>query len=198
MKRFIILLLSLTSLAHATDVVFSVERSTPLGLDKIEIKEAGTSFEILKTSNYFDIKDDLRLGKFSAQEKDLVQAIVSELSQINTELKQAEERLSTLNTSFNELNSNKNPHEPFFKLNSFIIKKGSILYPRLEKVAFKINNLSLSLVDGVQLDQDRKNYVFFKNGKEVKKEAFNARFFCESPKFPTRCLAREWGALYLE
>ncbi len=191
-------LLLLTGLANAAEVVFSVERSTPLGLDKIEIKEVGTNFEILKTSNYFDVKDDLRLGKFSATEKEVVKTIVGELGQISTELKQAEERLSSMNTSFNELNSNKNPHEPFFKLDGFIIKKGSILYPRLEKVAFKINNLNLSLIEGVELDRDRKNYTFFKNGKEVKKESFNARFFCESPKFPTRCLAREWGALYLE
>lgn len=196
--KFFLSLIILTNIAQATDVIFSVERSTPLGLDKIEIKEVAANFEILKTSNYFDVKDDLRLGKFSATEKEMVKTILGELAQISTELKQAEERLSTLNTSFNELNSNKNPHEPFFKLNGFIIKKGSILYPRLEKVAFKINNLSLSLVDGVELDKGRKNYVFFKDGKEVKKESFNARFFCESPKFPTRCLAREWGALYLE
>ncbi|MCE3011427.1 MAG: hypothetical protein LW878_00010 [Proteobacteria bacterium] len=196
--KFLLSLIILTNIAQATDVIFSVERSTPLGLDKIEIKEVAANFEILKTSNYFDVKDDLRLGKFSATEKEMVKTILGELAQISTELKQAEERLSTLNTSFNELNSNKNPHEPFFKLNGFIIKKGSILYPRLEKVAFKINNLSLSLVDGVELDKGRKNYVFFKDGKEVKKESFNARFFCESPKFPTRCLAREWGALYLE
>jgi hypothetical protein len=196
--KFLLSLIILTNIAQATDVIFSVERSTPLGLDKIEIKEVAANFEILKTSNYFDVKDDLRLGKFSATEKEMVKTILGELAQISTELKQAEERLSTLNTSFNELNSNKNPHEPFFKLNGFIIKKGSILYPRLEKVAFKINNLNLSLVDGVELDKGRKNYVFFKDGKEVKKESFNARFFCESPKFPTRCLAREWGALYLE
>lgn len=196
--KFLLSLIILTNIAQATDVIFSVERSTPLGLDKIEIKELAANFEILKTSNYFDVKDDLRLGKFSATEKEMVKTILGELAQISTELKQAEERLSTLNTSFNELNSNKNPHEPFFKLNGFIIKKGSILYPRLEKVAFKINNLNLSLVDGVELDKGRKNYVFFKDGKEVKKESFNARFFCESPKFPTRCLAREWGALYLE
>jgi hypothetical protein len=196
--KFLFSLLLLSSFAHGADVVFSVERSTPLGLDKIEIKEVAANFEILKTSNYFDVKDDLRLGKFSATEKEMVKTIVTELGQISTELKQAEERLASMNTSFNELNSNKNPHEPFFKLNGFIIKKGSILYPRLEKVAFKINNLKLSLVDGVELDKERKNYVFFKDGKEVKKESFNARFFCESPKFPTRCLAREWGALYLE
>jgi len=197
MKTLFLIFFSI-NFAHATAVVFSVERSTPLGLDKIEIKETGENFEILKTSNYFDIKDDMRLGKFLATDKEIVKSVVIDLNQIGAELKQAEERLSAINTSFNDLNTNKNPHEPFFKLNGFIIKKGSILYPRLERVAFKINNLKLSLIDGVELDQDRKNYVFFKNGKEVKKESFNARFFCESAKFPTRCLAREWGALYLE
>ncbi len=196
--RTILFILFSISLAQAGEIIFSIERSTPLGLDKIEIKEAESSFEILKTSNYFDAKDDFRLGKFSSTDKDIIKNIVTELGQISNELKQAEERLATMNSSFNELNSNKNPHEPFFKLDGFVIKKGSILHPRLEKVAFKINNLNLNLVDGVKLDQDRKNYVFFKNGKEVKKETFNARFFCESPKFPTRCLAREWGALYLE
>lgn len=196
--KMVIALLFLTYLASAKAIVFSVERSTALGLDKIEIKENTEGFEILKTSNYFDVKDDLRLGKFSTTEKAIVKTILSELKQIGTELKQAEERLASMNTSYNELNSKKNPHEPFFKLDGFIIKKGTILYPRLEKIAFKINNLNLQLIDGVELDQSHKNYIFFKNGKEVKKETFNARFFCESQSLPARCLAREWGALYIE
>lgn len=196
--KYLVLLIFYTSLSMANEMAFSLERSTPLGQDKVEIKSEESIYLISKTSNYFDQKDDFRLGVFMATDKKSVASIVQELTDISIELKQAEERLAAMNTSFNELNSNKNPHEPYFKLNTFIIKKGSILYPKLEKVAIKVNNLDLKIKDGVELDKDRKNYVFFKDGKEVKKEIFNARFFCESPRFPTRCLAREWGALYLE
>jgi hypothetical protein len=83
-------------------------------------------------------------------------------------------------------------------VNGFKIQQGSSLYERLENIAAKLQEAPLKLIQGVELDKARKNYVFYADGKEVKREAFNARFFCESSRFPTRCLAREWGALYLE
>lgn len=197
MKKWIFIFLFFGQ-AYAAGVGFSVERSTTLGLDKIEIRQLGGDYEILKTSNYFDTKDDFRLGRFQTQQKAMAQKIFKELTEVTEQLQLANKRLENLGTSFNELNSNKNPHAPYFKLNGFIVKQHSVLYPRLEKIALQVNNLSLTIRDGVELDADRKNYVFFKDGKEFKKEAFNARFFCESPRFPTRCLAREWGAFYLE
>lgn len=197
MKKWIFLFL-MFSQAHAAGVDFSVERSTTLGLDKIQIRQVGAEYEILKTSNYFDTKDDFRLGRFRPQQKKMAQEIIKELAAVAEQLKQANDRLESLGTSFNDLNSNSNPHAPFFKLNQFIVKEGSILFPRLEALGHKLSNLELMINEGVELDRERKNYVFFKDGKEVKKETFNARFFCESASFPTRCLAREWGALYLE
>ncbi len=197
MKKWILIFL-VFSQAHAAGVDFSVERSTSMGLDKIQIRQVGADYEILKTSNYFDTKDDFRLGKFRPQQKSLALEIIKELEAVALQLNQANDRLEGLGTTFNELNSNSNPHAPFFKLNDFIVKEGSILFPRLQALGHKLSNLELLINEGVELDKERKNYVFFKDGKEIKKEEFNARFFCESPRFPTRCLAREWGALYLE
>lgn len=179
-------------------IQFSHERSTGLGVDRIELLESAGNTVIKKTSNWFDEKVDLRLGEFAATNETDLQKIKSELAKIETELKAADQKLISLGTSFNQLNSNKSPHSPYFKISGYKVQEGSIHYPRLIEIATKIQRLQLTLVDGVELEKSRKHYVFFKDGKEVSREPFNARFFCEVPRFPTRCMARQWGALYLE
>jgi hypothetical protein len=197
MKLLIATLLISTPL-YASNILFSMERSTSLGLDKVEISHTDNKVQIKKTSNWFDRDIDNRLGTFVPQNKKAMTAVIKELEEIQKQLKTAEEKLVSNGSSFNDLNSKKKPHEPFYRLNGFKIQKGSIIYPRLENIAAKINTLQLQLQDGVELEKSRKSYVFYKNGKEISRENFNARFFCETPRFPTRCLAREWGALYLE
>lgn len=179
-------------------IQFSHERSTGLGVDRVELLETAGSTIIKKTSNWFDDKVDHRLGEFAAANETELQQIKSELTKIENEIKAADQKLASMGTSFNQLNSNKSPHSPYFKISGFKVQEGSILYPRLVEIAAKIQRLQLTLVEGVELEKNRKHYVFFKDGKEVSREPFNARFFCEVPRFPTRCMAREWGALYLE
>lgn len=177
---------------------FSHERSTGLGLDRIELLESAGNIVIKKTSNWFDEKVDHRLGEFQANNDLAIGQIKSELAKIEAELKVADEKLISMGTSFNQLNSNKSPHSPYFKVSGYKVQEGSIHYPRLMEIAAQIQQLQLKLVDGVELEKGRKHYVFYKDGKEVSREPFNARFFCEVPRFPTRCMARQWGALYLE
>jgi len=177
---------------------FAMERSTSLGTDKMEVHDEDGRLIIKKTSNWFDRNVDTRLGEFAVQNPAPLKGITAELNQIEGEIKAADQRLSALGRDFNELNNNDRPHAPFFRVNGFRIQQGSSLYERLENIAVKLQEAPMKLIQGVELDKDRKNYVFYAEGKEVKREAFNARFFCESSRFPTRCLAREWGALYLE
>lgn len=179
-------------------IQFSHERTTGLGIDRVELVETEKNTIIKKTSNWFDEKVDHRLGEFVAANESELEKIKSELVQIENEVKAADQKLISLGTSFNQLNSNKSPHSPYFKIGSYKVQEGSIHYPRLIEIAAKMQRLQLNLVEGVELDKNRKHYVFFKDGKEFSREPFNARFFCEVPRFPTRCLARQWGALYLE
>ncbi len=177
---------------------FAMERSTTLGTDKMEVHDEGGKLIIKKTSNWFDRKEDTRLGEFAVQNPGPLKTVTAELSKIENEIKAADQRLAAVGRGFNELNNNDKPHAPFFRVNGFRVQEGSSLYGRLEEIANKLKDAPLKLIKGVELDKDRKNYVFYAGGKEIKREAFNARFFCESSRFPTRCLAREWGALYLE
>lgn len=195
MKLLILLFVSLPALGA---VKFSHERSTGLGFDQVAIVEEAGKTVVKKTSNWFDQKEDYRLGSFAVEADKGLAAIKAELAEIEQQLKAADARLAESGTSFNDLNHNRAPHAPYFKVGSFKVIEGSVLYPRLTELAQRIEALSLNLVDGVELDKTRKFYVFYRDGKEVSREPFNARFFCEIPRFPTRCLARQWGALYLE
>jgi len=177
---------------------FSIERSTPLGLDKVEIIQNSSSTVINKTSNWFDKAGDTRLGKLQVTRPSLLVPIISELHKIQSEMIATDNRLKKMGTSYSDLNSNKAPHSPYFRFNGYRVETGSTFYPELEKIAAKIKNLDLILFDGVELDKDRKQFIFYKEGKQIKREQFDARFFCQSPNLPTRCLAREWGALYLK
>lgn len=179
-------------------VKFSLERSTSMGSDRLEVSEENGKVAINKTSNWFDKKPDHRLGSFIPKDPSSFKAITQEIAKIEAELKAADEKLATYGTGFNELNDNSEPHAPYFRVSGYKVKKTSILYPRLQELASKIQATQLTLVNGVELDAGRKKYVFYQDGKEVNREDFNARFFCELPRFPTRCLARKWGALYLE
>ena len=192
---FVLLLIPLSGQAA---LKFSMERSTSLGTDKMEVHDEDGQLIIKKTSNWFDKKEDTRLGEFAVQNPAPLKAVTAELGVIESEIKAADVRLNAIGRGFNELNNNDKPHAPFFRVNGFKVQEGSSLYGRLEEIAAKLNAAPLKLIQGVELDKARKNYVFYADGKEVKREAFNARFFCESSRFPTRCLAREWGALYLE
>jgi hypothetical protein len=169
-----------------------------MGLDQIELLESAGNIVIKKTSNWFDEKVDYRLGRFQAINDLGISQIKSELAKIEADLKVADEKLISMGKSFNQLNSNKSPHSPYFKLSGYKIQEGSIYYPRLIEIAAQIQQLQLKLVDGVELEENRKHYVFYKDGKEVSREPFNIRFFCKVPHFPTRCMARQWGAFYLE
>lgn len=195
--KTLILSLLITQSAEAA-LKFSHERSTGLGVDRVELFVSAENVVIKKTSNWFDEKIDHRLGEFEATNESVLNQIKSDLEKIEDAIKKADEKLISMGSSFNNLNSNKSPHSPYFMLGGYKIQEGSVLYPRLTEIANRIQRLQLKLVDGVELDKTRKHYVFFKDGKEFSREPFNARFFCEVPRFPTRCLARQWGALYLE
>lgn len=190
------LLFSLPTLAQSLD--FSIERSTTLAHEKFELSHSAKKTSIHKTSNWFDPGIDYRLGKFQVTNPALLAPIISELSEIHAELLSVDKNLKSMGSSFNELNSKKSLHAPYFRLNEYRIQADSLLYPRMEKIATKLQMLKLALVDGLKLDKDRTHFVFFKGGKEVKREVFDTRFFCESTRLPSRCLAREWGVLYLE
>lgn len=177
---------------------FSMERSTALGLDKVEIIQSASNTIIKRTSNWFSQVGDTRLGKLQVTKPGALTSITSELQNIQSEVAATDERLKKLGTHFNDLNSNKAPHAPYFRLNGYLVQTGSTLYPQLEKIATKIQKLELVLFEGVELDKDRKYFIFYHEGKEIKRELFDIRFFCQSPNVPTRCLAREWGNLYLK
>lgn len=195
--KFLLVVLMIPFSAQAA-LKFAMERSTSLGTDKMEVHDENGTLIVKKTSNWFDRSVDTRLGEFAVQNPGPLKAVTAELGQIESEIKAADQRLAAIGKGFNELNNNDKPHAPFFRVNGFKVQQGSSLYPRLEEIAAKLQAAPLKLVQGVELDKSRKNYVFYADGKEVKREPFNARFFCESSRFPTRCLAREWGALYLE
>lgn len=195
--KFLLVFLLIPLTAQAA-LKFAMERSTSLGTDKMEVHDEGGQLIIKKTSNWFDRNVDTRLGEFAVQNPAPLKSVTAELSKIESEIKAADQRLSAIGRGFNELNNNDRPHAPFFRVNGFKVQEGSSLYTRLGEIAAKLQEAPLKLIQGVELDKSRKNYVFYADGKEVKREPFNARFFCESSRFPTRCLAREWGALYLE
>ncbi|MBY0518685.1 MAG: hypothetical protein K2P81_17375 [Bacteriovoracaceae bacterium] len=195
--KYLILTCLITANAFA-GLKFSFERSTPSGSDRFEIENKSSEVIIHKTSNWFDKKEDLRLGDFKSQNPSSLKSVQAELEQIEEQLKKANDKLTAYGTTFNDLNSKSSLHSPYFKVNDFKVQKGSTLYPKLEQIFTKLQQTPLTLVNGVELDSTKKNYIFYENSKETGREPFNVRFFCEQPRFPTRCMARKWGTLYLE
>jgi hypothetical protein len=196
--KILLIVILFSGYAFAENLTLSFERSTPQGFDKVEYKIKNKSLYIHKKSNWFDEKKDLRLGDFVLSNSKNALEIIKSLEEINQELFQTNKKLKEYGKDFNSLNSKKNLHAPYFKLNDFIIQSGSILYPRLLKIHQNIIKNDLKLQNGVVLDEQNKKYIFYKDSKEIDREPFNMEFFCESPKLPSRCLARKWGALYLE
>jgi chaperonin cofactor prefoldin len=197
-KKLVILTLLSLQLAYAQEIKFSLERSTPSGLDKIELQLLDKKINITKNSNWFDKNLDYRLGRFTTQENKVTQKLRGELKKILEDLAGAEKTLQANKTSFNELNSHDKPHAPYYKINNFMITSDSILYEKLQKLSETMKDLPWKLTEGIRLDEKKEHYVFIKDSKESKKEIFNQRFFCDSTELPTRCMAREWGTLYLE
>lgn len=187
-----------SSMLHAAIPRVSWERDTSSGVDRFAVEQTSDSWRVEKTSNFFDQKVDLRLGKLVSLNPSEWAKVETELLVIVEQLKTADKNLQAVGRSYNDLNRPTSPHASFFKVGDWKIYEASSLYPRLEIVMARIQSLGMKLEEGVQLDQGRKHYVFYKQGEESSREDFNARFFCESSRFPTRCLARQWGALYLE
>jgi hypothetical protein len=198
MKHLAWIGLALSCASSASLPPVSWERDTSSGLDRYAVEHANGSWRVEKTSNFFDQNVDLRLGKFVALEDSKWTKVEGELQEIVETLKVADRNLQAIGKSYNVLNRPTSPHAPYFKVGDWKIYSTSPLYQRLEILMARTQSLGMKLEDGVLLDQGRKNYVFYKQGAESSREGFNARFFCESSRFPTRCLARQWGALYLE
>ncbi len=173
------------------------ERETKGGVDRYAFEQIDDGWVVEKTSNYFDQRDDLRLGRLRAADPSAWREIEAELTAIIEQLRGADRRLASIGKDFNALNR-PTPHEPHVMVGGWKVLPNSALYPRLTGLIARIQTLPLHLEEGVNLDTARKHYAFFKDGKETNREIFNARFFCEEARFPTRCLARQWGAFYLE
>jgi hypothetical protein len=176
----------------------SWERDTNAGLDRYAVEQVNGVWRVEKTSNFFDQKVDLRLGKLVALNQSEWSKVEAELKAIVAQLETSDRNLRAIGKAYNDLNHAGAPHSAYFKVGAWKVLPDSPLYPRLEVLVAKTQVLSLRLEEGVMLDQGRKNYVFYKQGTESFREGFNARFFCDSSRFPTRCLARQWGTLYLE
>jgi len=194
----ITLLLFLTALpALATLPRVSWERETKEGVDRLAVEQDEAGWRVEKTSNYFDQQNDLRLGKLRAANPSAWSEIEAELAAVIELLRGADRRLASVGKDFNALNHH-TPHEPHIMVGGWKVLPSSTLYPRLAAVLARAQALPLQLEEGVNLEANRKHYIFFKDGKEISREVFNARFFCADARFPTRCLARQWGAFYLE
>jgi hypothetical protein len=146
----ILLIISLLcGYSFAEDFTYSLERSTSQGSDKVEFKKKKDILTIYKTSNYFDETKDLRLGHFTFRNPKNVSSISKKIEEINKDLIQTDKKLNEYGKDFNGVNTLKNPHEPYIRINQFIIKSGSILYPRLMLIYQEISKQELQIQEGV-------------------------------------------------
>src|SRR3954467_3015520 len=120
--NFIITLLFFSSLSFAS-MDFAVEKSDPDGLFKLELKETEKNIDVVKTSNWFDRKKDLRLGHFSGEEKEL-KKILQKISAIESKVKKADEILKQHGSSVNELNDVP-VHNTYFVINGIRVLPAS-------------------------------------------------------------------------
>ncbi|HXH29568.1 MAG TPA: hypothetical protein VNJ01_02035 [Bacteriovoracaceae bacterium] len=178
-------------------VNFSVERSDSMASHKLEFLEGKDEVTVNKTSNWFDEKSDPRLGKLQAPTS-RVRGQLKELEKISAQLRETDRRLKGLGSSLQEVAKTDNLHSTYFVLNGYKIQPGSVHFERTKAVALKLDTRAFKLVDGVELAKNNSLYVFYKAGKVSGSEKFKAAYFCESVNMPAKCLARQWGVLYVE
>lgn len=150
-----------------------------------------------KKSNFFDKEKDLSLGKFelnatetTSKEEKVIAAALAKIKEVDTFMKKR-------NSSFNDL-SGKKPHESFLFIDDYRITQGSDLYPELKAAFDSLSSKKWKQVSGVQLQQDLKSYIEFKNGKEVSKHPFNMLFNCKSGDVPTVCRFKDLGVIFVQ
>lgn len=192
--KFILLLTLLSPFSYAA-MDFSIEKSDADGLFKLGINDSGKTVDVVKTSNWFDRQKDLRLGHFAGDEKKL-KVIVQKLSAIETEVKKADDVLKQHGSSMNDLGK-VTVHNTYFVINGIRILPSSPFYKPLMDISANIDTSKMKLIEGVELAEKKKEYLFFENAKVVNKEKFRADFFCDTPDRPVKCQARKWGVLFL-
>lgn len=150
----------------------------------------------VKKSNYFDSKEDYRLGTLTTDVKN-TEKIVLKLKELLTQIKIADDVLKQKGKSFNDISLENPSHYSSYVLDGFIIKDESILYKDIDELFTKLQALDWKMDKGISLDSKFENLSYISKGKTQKTEKFNIRFSCEKPAVPTICFIKDYGHLLI-
>lgn len=162
---------------------------------KFSISNSKLSYE--KRSNFFDKKNDYRLGVFEAPATQATKADNKKLEAISKKIQKIDDFMKKKGESFNDL-STKKPHASFFLLNDYRISQESDLYPEVKEIYERLYEQNWKLKKGIKLSDDFKKLFHIKDGKEVSQEAFDFPFHCRKAEPPTICGYKDEGILYIK
>src|SRR5690606_14358637 len=110
-----------------------------------------SSNSYIKKSNYFDSKEDYRLGSFSIEAQKTKESL-EKLKEILTQIKLADDMLKNKGKSFNDLSMENPTHHSSYILDGFIIKSESIVFKDIDEVFKKLQLLDWKVEKGISLD----------------------------------------------
>jgi hypothetical protein len=178
-------------------LTLSSSRSVPEGTSIQTFLFEDKILSYKKRSNYFDIKDDMRIGEFQVDNTSDIIALKKKVENILVEIKKVDKFLQSRGSSFNKL-SGPIYHESIFYLEDFVIKSSSVHYIKLKDYFDKLQGFSFKQNSGIELSKDAKEFTIIEKGSIAKKEAFNMSFYCQKSTAPTICGYKDVGILYLK
>lgn len=193
MKAFLISILLISS-SYAVELKKTKQDGNIAHLQTFNLTENASSF--IKKSNYFDSKEDYRLGTFSLEAKE-TEKMVEKLKESLAKIKIADDMLKQKGKSFNDISLENTGHHSSYILEGFIIKSDSILFKDIDEVFKELQGLDWKMNKGVLLDNKFETLSYIANGKTIKKEKFDIRFSCEAPAPPTICFIKDYGRLLI-
>ena len=150
-----------------------------------------------KKSNFFDKKQDYRLGVFETPINKASKEDKKKLEKLLVKIKGIDDFMQKKNESFNSLSYIK-PHASFFTLEDYRISQESDLYPEVNAIYERLYGAGWKHKSGIKLSNDTKKLIHINNGKESSDEAFNFSFHCQKAGPPSICGFKDEGILYVK
>ncbi len=182
---------------NAKTLTLSSARSVPEGNSIQTFSFGDKILKYKKGSNYFDLKKEMRIGEFHAENSPEILEQKNKIESVLVEVKRVDHFLLGRGSSFNKL-SGPILHGPVFYLDDFVIRPNSIHYSKLKEAFTGLQRVPLKQHSGIELTKDVKELLIIQNGTILKKESFNMNFYCQKGKAPTICGYKDVGILYIE
>jgi hypothetical protein len=188
------------SILMMSSCVFAIElsilRDSSDGLAIQTFTFDGTRILTLKKTNYFDKKNDYRLGTLTA-------VVSKKNGEIKTQLQRVKKKLSD-SRSFLKTKAVPLPttasqgHTSYFLLDGMVIEKGSIPFEDTEKVLNQLLSLKWNLQEGIEVSKDKKKVSEIRKGRVISSLELQNYFVCRSISTSKICRNHKKEILYVD